>query len=119
MSNVRFSEIDLFFVPWANGHGLEVYSQAKEEETRSVLPVDAAGNEYQIWAIPEFRVEGLEVSVGAALLRRGGKKHTFYRERKNYEFRVSVPLAQTESALSEAWCAVKKWEEAFSKSGNA
>ncbi len=103
MNKVRFSEIDQFFLPWAKSHGLAVYMQVKDEETRTVLSVDSEGNEYQIWAIPEFRPNGSEVSVGAALLRRGNKKHTFYRELKNYEFRVSIPLAQTGSALSEAW----------------
>ena len=119
MSEVRFSDIDLFFVPWAKAHGLAVYMQTKDQETRAVLPVDVAGNEYQIWAMPEVGVEGSEVSVGAALLRRAGMRHTFYRERKLYEFRVSVPLAQTGAALTQAWGAVKKWEEALSKSGNA
>ena len=119
MSNVLFSKIDLFFLPWAASHELPVYTQAKGEETRAVLPVDGAGNEFEIWAVPEFRPDGSEVSVGAALRRRGNKQHTFFRERKNYHFCASVPEIDTGKALAEAWNMVKAWEQEFIRSGNA
>lgn len=115
----QFAEIDRFFLPWAKSHGLAVYTQARDEEIRSVLSVGVAGSEYQIWATPELPLSESKVSVGAALLRRANKKHTFYRERKNYQFRVSVPLEQSDSALSEALTIIQRWEEEFSRNGNS
>jgi hypothetical protein len=119
MGNVSFAQIDRFFVPWAEGHGLAVYTQAKDEETRAVVRLDDEGNEFEIWAIPEFRPGFSEVSVGAALRLRGNKKHTFFRERKNYYYCISVSLNETVNALGEAWRVVLLWEQALKEGGNA
>jgi hypothetical protein len=119
VSKVSFSDIDVFFLPWARSHDLAVFTEAREEEVRTVFPVDAAGNKYQVWANPEITSNAFDVSVGAALLNLTCGKHVPYRVRKSYEFCVSVPLAQTESALVEAWRAVKNWEAVLSASGNA
>ena len=119
MRTIRYSEIDLFFSPFAKSKGLAIYTQAKDEETRVVRYVDHRGHEFELWAVPEYRQDMSEVNVGATLIKRGDKKHTFYRERKHYEFRASVPLVDLGEALASAWAAVQGWSNSIGRGGNA
>ena len=64
-----------------------------------------SGDTYQLFASPEVD-EPQAVTVGAALIRRGSNKHTFYRERRNFDFRTRVPLEGLSSALDSAWVSV-------------
>lgn len=119
MDVISYAQIDEHFRPWAQGHSLPVYTEVGDEETRSVLIVDAAQNEFQIWSVPDYKADCTLVRVGAALLNRGGKRHTFYRERRNFVFDVSVPLAQVPCALEQAWSVVSGWQNVFQNHVNA
>lgn len=119
MTAKLFERIDDFFIPWAQTHGLQIYTQVKDEETRAVLPVDELGNEFEIWAVPEFRPGSSEVSVGAALLKLGGRKRTFFRTRKHYQFVVSVHGSEVGAALSAAWARVQEWKKELIEAKNA
>ena len=72
--------------------------------------VDDLGDIYQLFATPELD-EPQSVTVGAALIKRGTKKHTFFRERRNFDFRTKVPLDGLSSGLDSAWGRVQLWIE--------
>jgi|GEM_PF-3515493 len=74
-----------------------------------MIVVDKWGDEYGIYAIPEWENGNKSVAVGADLHERGGKKHTFYRERKRFHFRKSVELDYLEETLEEALPLTKSW----------
>src|SRR6478736_5631851 len=87
----RYRELDPALKPWAASHGLQISTRHRSEEVRSMSVVDDLGDIYQLFATPELD-EPQAVTVGAALIKRGTKKHTFFRERRNFDFRTKVPL---------------------------
>lgn len=70
--------------------------------------VDDAGDIYQLFATPDCD-DLNSITIGAALIRRGTKKHTFYRERRNFDYRRKVNLGGLASALDEALGFVSVW----------
>ena len=79
-----------------------------------MVVVDDLGDIYQLFASPELDVPRA-VTVGAALIKRGTKKHTFYRERRNFDFRTTISLDELSSGLDSAWELVQLW---ISQSGH-
>jgi hypothetical protein len=76
--------------------------------------VDDEGGVYQLFATPEFD-DPDAITVGSGLIKRGSKKHTFYRERRNFDFRTKVSLDDLSSALDSAWEQTQLW---ISQSGH-
>lgn len=111
MKTITYSDIDVVLLPWAKAHHLTVYTECKDEPVRTVLFVDSRGDQYSIYAIPDWNNHNETVRVGADLEKRGNKKHTFYRERIKYHFQKSVALSELVSTLEEAWAAVVAWGE--------
>ena len=71
--------------------------------------VDRKGDQYGIYAIPDWENNNRTIAVGSDLHSRGNKTHTFYRERKKYHFRKSVELSNLKEGLNEAWEMTQKW----------
>ena len=72
--------------------------------------VDDLGDTYQLFAAPEFG-DPRAITVGAGLIKRGTKKHTFSREMRNYEFRKKVIIDELSLALDSAWEQIQIWIE--------
>ena len=71
--------------------------------------VDDAGDTYHLWAAPDFDHPGTAIA-GVDLFKRGEKKHhAFYRERRRFSFRESVPVPQLASGLDACWQRVHEW----------
>jgi hypothetical protein len=109
MKNITYKDIDPILLPWAAKNNFQVFTECKDEEIRSIIVVDKCGNEYGIYAIPDGENDNKSVAVGADLHERGGKKHTFYRERKQFHFRKSVALEYLEKTLEEAFELTRAW----------
>ena len=103
---IRYADLDPTLLPWAARHGFHVTTEHHDEEIRTVAVVDDAGDAYQIFAGPNG--DGELVDVGAALCRRAGR-HAFFRERRRFLFRQSVPLAQLSTALDAMLELVGVW----------
>ena len=110
MKEITYKDIDPILLPWAKKHNFHVFIECKDEEIRSIIVVDTSGNQYGIYAIPDWENGNKTVAVGADLDKRGGKKHTFYRERKQHHFRKSVDLKNLETTLEEALEITKAWK---------
>ncbi|MDA8412196.1 MAG: hypothetical protein M0023_00210 [Desulfobacteraceae bacterium] len=109
MNEITYKDIDLILLPWAETHKLYVMTRYKDEEVRSMTVVDSCCDQYGISAILD-RINGKStVVVGADLLERGAKKHTFHRERQQYHFRKPADLAHLEMTLSEALELTRVW----------
>jgi hypothetical protein len=109
MPAISYQQIDTIFLPWAKTRGLNVYTECKESEIRTTSIYDAQMNEYHLGVSPDYDTDEELVVVGSGLLKRSDKKHTFYRERKNYDFRRKVALADLESALNESFLWIDRW----------
>jgi hypothetical protein len=109
MPAISYQQIDKTLAPWAKARGLHIYTECKDSEIRTTRIYDAQINEYYLGVSPDYDSDEELVVVGAFLLKRSGKKHTFYRERKNYDYRRKVPLADLESALDESISCIDKW----------
>lgn len=109
MPAISYQQIDTVFVPWAKAHGLHLYTECKDSEIRTTRVYDARMNEYDLGVSPDYDSDEEVVVVGSCLLKRSDKKHTFYRERKHYDFRRKVPMAELASALDEAFSHIDKW----------
>jgi len=106
---ITFKDIDAILIPWAKKHDLHIYTKHKDEEVRTMIFIDQWGDEYHLYAIPDFENSNREIVVGADLSNRADKKHTFYRERKSCHFRKPVALDVLASALNEAWNVIQEW----------
>jgi hypothetical protein len=113
MNVISFKDIDQVLIPWAKERNLHIYKEYKDEEVRSMIFVDKWGDVYQLYSIPDFENNNMSVAVGADLSNRGDKKHTFFRERREYHFRKSVALVNMASTLDEAWRTVQEWGSNF------
>jgi hypothetical protein len=102
--------MDPILTPWAAARGLYVATRHHNFEVRSMPVVDDSGDIYQLFATPELD-DPHAVIVGAALIKRGTKKHTFSRERRNFDYRTKVSLDELESGLDTAWKHVQLWIE--------
>lgn len=109
MNEITFKDIDPILLPWAKKNNFKVFTECKDEEIRSMIVVDKWGDEYGIYAIADGENGKMTVAVGADLHGRGGKKHTFYRERKQFHFRKSVELEYLEKTLVEALDLTRAW----------
>jgi hypothetical protein len=109
MNEITYKDIDQILLPWAERHKLHIFTEYKDEEIRSLIVVDQWGDQYGIYAIPDGENGNKTVAVGANLDSRGGKKHTFDRERKQFHFRKSVELPYLEMALNEALELTSAW----------
>ena len=109
MPAISYQQIDTIFVPWAKDRGLNIYTECKDSEIRTTRVYDAQMNEYDLGVSPDYDSDEELVIVGSCLLKRSDKKHTFYRERKNYVFRRKVALADLESALDASFSCIDKW----------
>ena len=109
MKQISYSDIDIVLRPWAVAHRLNILTDCKGEETRAMFLVDPWGDEYELYAVPDWDNNKTAVAVGADLIKRGNKKHTFYRERKEYHHRQSVTLTDLGDALDEAWETIERW----------
>jgi hypothetical protein len=109
MPAISYQQIDTIFIPWAKARGLNVYTECKESEIRTTRIYDSQMNEYDLGVSPDYDTDEDLVVVGSCLLKRSDKKHTFYRERKNYDFRSKVALADLESALDESFSWIDRW----------
>ena len=106
---ISYRDIDRVLLPWAATHELHVYIDCKGEETRAMLFVDKVGDEYEIYAIPDYEAKSELIAVGCDLRKRGNKKHTFFRERAKFHFRKSIGLEDLRDTLDEAWSVIQQW----------
>ena len=109
MNEITYKDIDSILFPWAKKHSFHVFTECKDEEVRSMILVDCWGDQYGIYSIPDWENGNETVAVGADLDKRGSKKHTFYRERKQFHFRKSVELKNLENTLEEALELTRAW----------
>jgi len=109
MKEITFKDIDPILLPWAKKHNFHIFTECKDEEIRSMIVVDTWGDQYGIYATPDWENGNATVAVGADLDKRGNKKHTFYRERKQFHFRKSVELKCLERTLEDALESTKAW----------
>ena len=109
MPAISYQQIDEIFVPWARARGLNIYTECKDSEIRATRIYDSQMNEYDLGVSPDYDSEEELVIVGSCLLKRSDKKHTFYRERKNYDFRIKVSMSDLGSALDESFSWIDKW----------
>ena len=107
---VRYPELDPILQPWALRHGLMFATRYRDDEVRSMEVVDDFGDSYQLFAAPEFDDPGA-ITVGAGLIKRGTKKHTFNRERRDFDFRKKVFIEELSLALDSAWEKIQFWIE--------
>lgn len=105
---LRYRELDPILEPWAERHGLQISTRHRSDETRTMIVVDDAGDTYHLFAIPDYQQPNL-TSVGGVLVNRGTKKHTFSRERRQFDFRQSVSFRDVPAALDSAWQRVQEW----------
>jgi hypothetical protein len=115
MKEITYDEIDRVLFPWARAHQISVFTEHKDEPVRAMLFLDQWGDQYEMYAIPDWENGNKTVAVGADLNMRGDKKHTFYRERKRYYFKKSIPLVHLASTLDEAWNVVRELGESSHK----
>ena len=114
MKKISYKDIDEVLLPWSARHNLHVYTECKDEETRDMIFMDQWGDQYEIYAIPDYETGDERVAVGADLCKRGDKNyHAFYRERKEYHFRTSVDLPNLANALDGAWKVTQQWGAQF------
>ena len=106
---ITYQQIDVILFPWAKAHLLNVMTEYKDEEVRSITVVDDFANEFQIYLSPDSDHEETKVNVGADLLRIGSKKHTFHREKKKFHFRETVDLVGLEAVLNRALQLTREW----------
>jgi len=109
MKQISYSDIDSILKPWAAAHRLIVLTDCKGEETRAMFHVDQWGDQYELYAVPDWKTENTAVTVGADLTKRGNKKHTFFRERRQFHHRQSVALTDLDDALDKAWNKIGQW----------
>jgi len=89
-----YSALDPILEAWARRHGLFVSKSYKGDDVRSVLIVDDAGGEYQLWlTIPDPKGQ-LTVTVAKAMLARA-----------DFETRIE----DLSAALEEAYRRVETW----------
>lgn len=119
MKEITYNSIDTILLPWARKHDFHVFTECKDEEIRSMIVVDASGNQFGIYAIPDWENGNKTVAVGADLDKRGGKKHTFYRERKQYHFRKSVDLENLGKTLEEVLEITKAWGDKINETASS
>jgi hypothetical protein len=72
--------------------------------------VDDLGDTYQLFAAPECD-DSRAITVGAGLIKRGTKKHTFTREMRNFDFRKKVFIDDLSLGLDTAWEQIHLWIE--------
>jgi len=106
---VTYSEIDEILKPWADERKFHIFTECKDEEVRVISVLDEHRDEYHLFVYPASSAKEKKVAVGCALLKRHTKKHTFYRERKNFDFRECVGVSELEAALNRSLDQIKKW----------
>lgn len=111
MPAISYDQIDQIFLPWARQRGLHVYTVCKDEPIRTTRPHDQWMNEYDLGVSPDYDSQDELVIVGCCLMKRSGKMHTFYRERRNFDFRSKVSLPELTATLDEAFDCISKWEQ--------
>jgi len=109
MNEITYKDIDLVLVPWAAAHKLHLFTECKDEETRAMILTDQWGDQYELYAVPDWQALKTMVRVGADLTKRGTKKHTFYRERKQYHFLKTIEYSKLSETLDEALDQTTKW----------
>tara|TARA_B100000614_G_scaffold219189_1_gene205272 strand:+ start:411 stop:794 length:384 start_codon:yes stop_codon:yes gene_type:complete len=107
--HVTYSDIDEILKPWASERNLHIYTECKDEEVRVISVLDEHRDEYHLFVHPDYERIEKKVAVGCALLKRHTKKHTFYRERKNFDYRESIILSDLEAALNRSLKQIEKW----------
>jgi hypothetical protein len=103
-----FAEVDAALPAWLKRHGLHVYTQARDEEVRSVLVVDDQGNTYQICIDP---TPGGTYTIGAAVLETVPRSPS--RKIRPFAFRVETEGAGLADALDDAYACVESWIRGF------
>jgi hypothetical protein len=113
MNPISYNDIDQTLLPWAAERGLHVYTECKGEEVRHMIFVDQWGDQYGLYAIPDYDNGNKTIAVGADLEKRASKMHTFYRERKQYHFRKSTDLSAYRENLDAVWRLTNEWGQQY------
>src|SRR5687767_10423758 len=93
---MTFSEIDSVLVPWASRRQMQISTQYKDEEVRSMLLVDDQGDTYQLWV---DRTDPLRVGY---MLHDSAAGRVPSRVLKQYTGRLSCEISELESTLDRA-----------------
>jgi hypothetical protein len=115
-TEIAYNDIDAVLLPWARDHGLHVFTECKDEETRAIVLTDEWGDQYELYSVPDHETQESLVAVGADLVKRTGKAHTFYRERKQYHFRQTGDLTELARLLDRALAKATEWGANYHRS---
>ena len=101
---MRYSQIDPVLMPWAQTHGLHVYTECRDDEIRSIDIVDDAGDSYAL-GVSSPRDDG-SVSVWVSEQRVGGRPVT---SRKIRSETFTTTVAELEHTLESAYRRAESW----------
>jgi hypothetical protein len=104
-----YSEIDQILMPWAKKLNSNVFTECKDEEIRTISVLDNNRDEYHLFVSPNYETKEKIEIAGSCLIKRHNKKHTFYRERKDFDYRERVDLTELEPALNRCLKQITKW----------
>jgi hypothetical protein len=93
---MTFSEIDSVLVPWASRRQMQIFTQYKDEEVRSMLLVDDQGDTYQLWV---DRTDPIGVGY---MLQSSVSGSVPSRVWKQYSGKLSCEISELETTLDRA-----------------